>query len=361
VRRNLDLRNPNDRVELENILPSAGIKIDRPAMDYLLAELSEDWLKLNAFDSCSLTTGKGHSGIGLAQWGKLIQCLYEFREHAGIQEQLRRLCLSSHEKLDTALVISVACRYRQLGYEVRFEPNGHGSSDLFIARQPDRLYLEIKRENPQEHQRQQRIQSVAALICSGVREELKDWLSQNDARIEVMFSKLFSDDHSRRVVREIVEKSKRAVLGTEDQLECLRGSSMILLPRESDAFYEKGSHHALITIEKAGTPVELSLKNMPVRCTFENRANLQALGERLRKAGRQLGRDLNGDLSANGFIVLETVLGGQEACAAIEKRFWSRLPDRCWGVTLISHPGFVIPRSDLTQAQIEIMKASAVG
>ena len=83
----------------------------------------------------------------------MIQSAYDFRNHKSVDIQIRRLRIASHEKLDTILVLLVAWRYHQRGFNVVFEPFGEGSTDLLISRDLYRLYAEIKRENPQEHRR----------------------------------------------------------------------------------------------------------------------------------------------------------------------------------------------------------------
>jgi hypothetical protein len=358
---NYDLRKRNDREELLPLLASAGIKIDEAAIQFSLDHLTEDWFQIPALDSCPLRITKSGSmhAIHVHQWARLLQYLYEFRNHTNIEEQVRRLCLRSHEKLDTILVVLVAGRYHRRKFEVIFEPNGKASTDLLLSRERYRLYAEIKRENPSEHRRQQRIQSVSGSVCGRADRLLRQWLKEKQLRVEIKLSKLFADNHVDKVVKEIEEKAKTLTVRTEAQLASVAGSRIIVLPRSANLFYEKGIHTGQVIVEKAGTPVQIAPENMLVQCIFDARPNLIALGERLREAGKQLARDLSGDQNTDGLVVMESLFGGDEACKAIQTRFWSRLPQRCWGVTLLSNPGYVVPRSDLSAEQIEVLKHAA--
>jgi len=359
--RNLNIRNIPDRTELFRTLTSAGFEVPDVVLDYAIEQLTDDWLELKTLDLVSLQIGRASNhAIDLFTWAKVLQLLYEVRDHEYIEEQFRRLRLRSHEKLDTILVILVAGRYHERGFEIAFEPNISASTDLIVCRNPNRLYLEIKRENLQEHKRHQRMLHLGSSISDRAARGLKDWLTEKRLRIEIKLSRLFSDSHVDNVVQEVERKAKSSLGSTEERLSSVPGSAMIVLPSETPFFYAKGIHSAVVRVEKAGEPVQLfAPASMPVRCTFEAHPNLQALGNRIGQAGKQLKRDLDRDLNADGFVVMELAFGGDVACKAIETRFWSRLPIRCWGVTLISRPGFVIPRSDLSNDQIEVMKIAA--
>jgi hypothetical protein len=363
LQRNLDVRNPEDRLELFRVLAPAGIKMEEAAISFALDHLSDDWFELKSLDLCPLVvtkTGSIHA-LQVSEWARLLQFLYEFRNHANIGEQIRRLCLRSHEKLDTILVVLVAGRYHRRNFDVTFEPKGIASTDLLLCRNPYRFYVEIKRENPTKHQRQQRMLKVSGSVSDGADRILRPWLKEHGLRIEVKFSRLFSDDHVPQVIREMELNAKAGTSGIEKPLASVRGSTMILLPRKADFFYERGMHSGVVRAEQAGTPVQaFAPESMLVRCTFDAHPNLQALGKRIKEAGRQLARDLAKEPEAGGFIVAESLFGGEESCKAIQTRFWRRLPERCWGVTLISYPGYVVPRSDLTRDQIELLTYAAI-
>jgi hypothetical protein len=94
---------------------------------------------------------------------------------------------------------------------------------------------------------------------------------------------------------------------------------------------------------------------MPVRCTFELRVNIAALGKRIKTASLQLERDLKKDLNSRGIIVLETDYGGQRAAEEIEKRFTRRIPERCLGITLISDYSCIVSNGSLTDRDVEMM------
>lgn len=316
---------------------------------------------MKTLDICPLQIGGGSvHAIQLPIWAQILQILYDLRNVKNIQEQIRRLRLRSHEKIDTILVFLVAGRYHRRDFGITFEPNGRASSDLLVRHDSYRIYIEVKRENRQEHNRQRRMQSLGGEISDRVATHLKQWLKQNELRIEIKLSKLFGDGHVGQVVQEVEAKVKAASVGTEEPLASVTGSKMLLLSRSEAFHYAKGFHTGVVRIEKPGAPVPaFAPTSMPVRCTFDSHPNLDALGQRIREAGRQLSKDLNNDIRADGLVVLECS-GGNEACGAVQKRFWSRLPPRCLGVTLISNPGFVIPRSDLKTKQMELLEIAGI-
>jgi len=292
----------------------------------------------------------------------VIQGVHDFRHHKNFDTQIHRLRIPSHEKLDTALVLLVARRYLQRGFSVVFEPFGEGSTDLLISCQTYRLYIEIKRENPREHRRLLRMQEIGNLVNGGVDVALRDWLQQHELRLEVRISKLFSNPHAQTFVEEICASAMRIAVGVETELGSVSGSKLIVLPKAAEFFYRKGLHAGVVRVEVAGTPVPIfAPASSPIRCTFGLESNLKALGKRIREAGKQLARDLKRDAQASGFVVLECMFGGEEQVVdAIQKRFWSRLPERSWGVTLVSPRNWVIPRSDLSAAQVELLSYAAI-
>jgi hypothetical protein len=90
-------------------------------------------------------------------------------------------------------------------------------------------------------------------------------------------------------------------------------------------------------------------------CTFDMRVNLQALGRRVKIAGKQLERDLKKDPNSRGFIVLEIDYGGQRASEAIEARFLGSLQQRCLGIALISDYSCIVYDDPLADRDLEIM------
>jgi hypothetical protein len=359
---NLDLTKHEDQKELFEHLAAVGVQLDAAALQYALSVLTEDWFQLTgSFEVCSLKVGSKHSeAIGLATWSHVIQSVYDFRNHKSFDTQIHRLRIASHEKLDTVLVLLVARRYHQRGFAVVLEPFGESSTDLLISRDAHRLYTEIKRENPREHRRLLRMQEIGSLINGGVDAALSDWLRKRQMRLEVRISKLFSNPHAKTVVEEICASASRIAVGVETELQSVSGSRMIVLPKDAEFFYRKGLHAGFVRVGPE-TPVPiLAPASSPIRCTFGFESNLKALGERIREAGKQLARDLKRDEEADGFVVLECVFGNENMVDAIQKRFWSRLPARCWGVTLISNSGWIIPRYDLSTEQTEILKYAAL-
>jgi hypothetical protein len=247
----------------------------------------------------------------------------------------------------------VAQRYHQRGFDIIFEPFGDGSTDLLISRDLLHLYVEIKRENPQVHRRVNRRGEIGTTISGKVAETLKDWLQDSELRMEIKLSKLFADSHIPQVMNEICEKAAR--------VDSVRGSTMIVLPQAAEFHYQKGLHTGIILVP-ADKPIQLFAPTSAlVRCTFNLKPNLTALGERIREAGKQLRRDLNRDARANGLVVLECMFGEEEIIKAIQERFWSRLPERCLGVSLFSiRQAWIIPRSNLPAELTEILGYAAL-
>jgi hypothetical protein len=164
LKRQFDLANESDRREVLDALQSSRITLKPCHINFALNHQSKHWFKLNSMDYCHLPTEKGDCGIELVRWVRTLQALYEFRNHPGLKEQMRRLCLRSHEPLDTMLVLRVAMRYQQRGFDVAFEPNGEGCSDLRVVRNSDVMFIEVKRENTGEHKRHKRVYSVGPRI-----------------------------------------------------------------------------------------------------------------------------------------------------------------------------------------------------
>jgi hypothetical protein len=197
---NLDIRKSEDRTTAIECLRSAGIVLDQSALGYALEHLTDDWFELNGFDLCSLRIGsKASEAISLVEWAHVIQALYEFRKMPNIMRQVQRLRVKSHEKRDTALVILVARRYHRRGFTITFEPFGQCSTDLLITNGPNRLYVEVKRENLQEHRRMNRIRELGPRISAKTTERLQDWLSERGLRIEVKLLGLFSGSSPKSV------------------------------------------------------------------------------------------------------------------------------------------------------------------
>ena len=257
LKRNLNLRVMEDRQELLDSLESNQIKLDSLVLDYALKHLSDEWLQLLIVDACSVRIShKGQHALPLSVWLNLIQCLFEFRNHTGIEEQIRRLNIPSHERLDTLLVIVVAGRYHQRGIQVIFEPNGRRSTDLLIVKPPHRVYVEVKRENFMEHDRQQRTQAIAGILTQRLDNDLRDSLVAADSRIEIRLSRRrCSDQYLEKVIREVKEKIGTMQHGEERELNSLEGCKLVFLKRKAALFYEKGMIIAHVKIEQPGTPV----------------------------------------------------------------------------------------------------------
>jgi hypothetical protein len=167
------------------------------------------------------------------------------RNVVGVGEQIRRLNLRSHEVLDTAFAVRIAGRYVNSGYTVRFEPNGNGCSDLLIENGVFRSYVEIKRENEQEHDRWQRINKITQAVLGDLEPRIRSWLEDRELRLEVKFSRLFSDATVHAIGEEIDRRVPTLNICDEQLLNTVPQSRYMVLPRLHEPFYEKGVHTAV--------------------------------------------------------------------------------------------------------------------
>ena len=126
------------------------IELEQDAIGYAANKLNEGWLIVWApMPGFAVRTSKnGTSGLILASWAQTVRSIFEMRRLEGIEEQIRRLNIPSHEALDTDLVIRIAGKYHRSGFNVAFEPNGDGCSDLLIEDLGFRSYAEIKKREP---------------------------------------------------------------------------------------------------------------------------------------------------------------------------------------------------------------------
>src|SRR5690348_3802437 len=119
-----------DAAAVQDLLKLAGengVTLNREAIEYACHALSDEWLTLvdagwpNCICTLSMSPGRGNIGLSLPQWMEIVDRLYLLRNTDGIAEQVRRLGIPSHERLDTALVIVVAGRSeeRRVGKECR--------------------------------------------------------------------------------------------------------------------------------------------------------------------------------------------------------------------------------------------------
>jgi hypothetical protein len=119
--RQLDLRLPADRAEMNELLITEGIAVSQDAIEFISSRLSEQWLTLWASQLFNIrTTDKGTVAVHLKDWAELVRGMFHMRGVRGIDGQFRRLNIQSHEALDTSLVIRVAARYVQRGFVVDF-------------------------------------------------------------------------------------------------------------------------------------------------------------------------------------------------------------------------------------------------
>jgi hypothetical protein len=161
-------------------------------------------------------------------------------------------------------------------------------------------------------------------------------------------------------VDEICTKARTIDVGRETKVDSAGNSMMIVLSCDAEFHFRKGVHMGVVTVPVDKPTEILAPTSIAARCTFDLRPNLNALGERIRDVSRQLTPDLKRDEEAFGVVVLESMFGTNDEVGAIQKRFWPRLPSRCWGVTLIAPQGWVIPRPDLAPEHAEILKYAAL-
>ena len=187
----LFLRNKADVDGLLNVVGDHGLAMTREAVEYARDILSDDWLILFAIGQnciCNLSIGKsGTVGLALPQWAEVVESLYALRGAEGIAEQARRLRVPAHERLDTAFAVTVAGRYKYKSWSVAFEPNGKGCSDLQLVQENKTFYVEVKRENIQDHVRANNFRANATAILNALLPSLSEWLEKNDCRIQVKF------------------------------------------------------------------------------------------------------------------------------------------------------------------------------
>jgi hypothetical protein len=364
LKRNLDLRKQVDQEELLGILSACGTPLDRPVIEYALAHLSDDWFNLTTLGAALQINRRGALyGLPLDTWLKIMDSTYAFRNYAKIDVQIHRLSIPSHEKLDTILVLLVARRFHNRGLRVTFEPNGKGGSDLMVARDADRAYVEVKRENPQEHHRLQRTQQLGTKIIGTLLSRLKEWLVANGMRLEIRFPTLFSDQDAERTANRVEGLVRTARVNQEIALHSKGKPTFLLLPRTASFHYKNGSHMAHVTIEQAGKPVQLfAPENALVRCTFVTKPNLNALKKRIQKASQQLQLDLENDKLAHGLIVTEFLFREPKpAIDAITKRFWPARIEKFLGVTLIS-PGstWAIPGAGINEDGMALLRYAGI-
>jgi hypothetical protein len=355
----LDLRVDADRSTMLDVLAKRRIRLNSDVLRFASSKLSEDWLVLSPLDIFSIRTSRtGKFGIGVEVWAQLVQAIYDMRAVPGIDEQIRRLCIPSHEALDTCLLLQVAGRYARVGLSVRFEPNGKGCSDLLIQNESCRFYVEVKRENEQDHKRFMSIKRCSDEILGKLDPQMRTWLEERNLRLEVKFSRAFSSGSVVAITDEIVRQVGLCVIGKECVISAMRGASYVLLRCQHPPFFQKGIRKGIIRVKQAGTPVQISPENMPVLVVFDWTLNLSALKARIQNASRQLKNDAARDPGTLGFFVMQ-VSHGEAAKEAITGRYFSSLPRNCVGIVLLADLSFLIPVSGLSSNVAAIMTVAA--
>lgn len=357
--RKLNLRLEVDRSAIVEVLTEQGINLKSDVVQFASSSLSDDWLIAWASSQFNVrTTKSGTSAIGLAVWAELVKSIFEMRAVPRIHEQIRRLCTPSHEALDTCLVLQVAGGYARQGFSISFEPNGHGCNDLLIDNGSFRSYIEVKRENEQDHQRHLSVLRLSGEILGRLEPRIRTWLEDSDLRLEVKFSTLITSGTVIAITDEIDREVRVCEEGRERVLKTVPDARYVLLKRLCPPYYEKGIRSGTILVKQAGTPAEVVPQNMPVLVVFNWLPNLAALKWRIQKASRQLKNDTAADREAQGFFVMQ-VSHGEAAKEAVISRYFSSLPVNCLGIVLLSSLGFVIPRSGLSTEITDIMALAA--
>jgi hypothetical protein len=345
-----------------------SVALNRQAIEHARDTLSDDWLTLvdagwpNCICSLSMSAGQGSTALALSQWMEIVDSLNLLRNTDGIAEQIRRLRIFSHERLDTALVIVIAGRYKARGWEVVFEPNGRGCSDLRVTAQDQRFYIEVKRENLQDHDRYKTFNANAGELVGSVQASLGEWLGSNDLRVEVKFSRGFSESVVKKVHSELIQKVPNAPVRTEQALTIPFDSKFVVV-RTEDIYFEKGFSMGRITVKQPGVPIQVHPKNMPVRVIFEWPPNFRVVRRLIREAKRQLANDIRVDTTARGFVVVQAT-GGTELAQVLDKTLLRTLPAYCLGVVVLSDfpdaLGHLVCRDGLVEKLIRAM-STAVG
>ena len=118
-----------------------------------------------------------------------------------------------------------------------FEPNGEGCSDLLVESSSFRSYVEIKRQNKEEHKRLSSAQGLSNEVL-GCLEPLYPWLQGNELRLEVKFSMLLSSSVVPAILAEIERQVRHAVIRTELPISSVPGEGRyIVLPKLEVPFY----------------------------------------------------------------------------------------------------------------------------
>ena len=349
----LNLLRDEDRRTLYEFLATRHQKIDPAAIEFALSRFAEHWLVGQWPPMLSLwVSASGSWHIPFDIWIRTITSVYGMRNAEGIEEQIRRLGLRSHEHLDTELVIRIASKYHRAGFEVAFEPNKEGCSDFSIRGRGLHLYSEVKRENRTEHKRVKSIMTASQAVQTAALEIIR-WLEDRSLRAEIWFSRSFPENVAKTIVREITTSIYRLEIRREQEINALPGSRYVLIPRSDPEFYTSAIRSAQIEIKQTGVPVQLAVQNMPIVVAFDPKPNLSALMKRVRKAGKQLRNDGLKDPSAQGFIVAETS-HGELAQGEIAKNF-ENLPLNCLGVIVLSNVSAVLARENVTTEILEVL------
>ncbi len=171
---------------------------------------------------CRLDVGPTQQVVSLPYWAEIVSALHNLRTNVGLPEQVRRLRLSSHEKLDTALVVTIAGRYLRTGYSIEFEPNGFGGSDLTTIQGSNfHFYIEVKRENWHQQLRSVRMMSRADQVGEAIAAILKKKLDASGRRKEINFPKSFSEGTIPAICTEIETLYESEELASEISLQTI--------------------------------------------------------------------------------------------------------------------------------------------
>ena len=219
------------------------------------------------------------------------------------------------------------------------------------------FYVEVKRENIQDHVRSNNFRANANAILNALPPALTDWLEKNDCRIQVKFPLGLSHSLVTRICSELNAKVPHAPIGVEQSLTLSQGSEFVLLRRDSEQHYKMGFVGRIMM--KAGVPVQADdPRNSPVQIGFDWPPNLSAIRALIKKANRQLQNDAALSSGAAGFIVMQS-RGGEQLGITIEERFLRNFPPCSLGVTLVSEIPFengqIVCRDGVDAKTLEVM------
>jgi hypothetical protein len=230
-----------------------------------------------------------------------------------------------------------------------------------LGKESKHFYVEVKRENAQDHVRSSNFRENAHAIFDALPSALMEWLQNHDCRIQVKFPHGLSHTLVTKICTELNAKVPHAPLGVEQSLTLPRGSKFVLLRRESEQHYKMGFIGRIML--QAGVAVQANdPRNMPVQIGFDWPPNLNAIKKLIKTATRQLQNDSALTSDTAGFVVLQA-RGGEQLARMIEERFLCNFPRCCLGLVLVPETPFgngqIVLQDNLDVETLEVMSYAA--